>query len=61
MGDERGNVMQAVWNVLAGIEGECGGEISCTPWVDKDGKASYDERDLLEMVQGLRSESRPSC
>lgn len=53
--------MQAVWNVLAGIEGECGGEISCTPWVDKDGKASYDERDLLEMVQGLRSESRPSC
>jgi 2Fe-2S ferredoxin len=67
---DHGSVMQAaVRNDISGIEGECGGELSCatchvfvcSSWKDKVGDASYDERDLLEMVENTRPESRLSC
>lgn len=67
---EHGSVMQAaVRNDISGIDGECGGELSCATchvfvcgsWKDSVGEASYDERDLLEMVQDTRPESRLSC
>ena len=67
---DHGNVMQAaVRNDINGIEGECGGELSCgtchiyvcSTWTEKTGDASYDELDLLEMVQDARPESRLAC
>ena len=59
----------AVKNGVEGIIGECGGEMSCAtchvyvavPWSERLPPASLDERELLEMVDGLRDESRLSC
>jgi len=59
----------AVREGVPGIEGECGGEMSCatchvylpSPWKDKIRGASDDERDLLEADEGVTEDSRLSC
>ncbi|MFF3573832.1 2Fe-2S iron-sulfur cluster-binding protein [Nocardia jiangxiensis] len=59
----------AVRNGIPGIEGECGGEMSCATchvyiegeWRERILAPSNDENDLLEMVDDLRPESRLGC
>lgn len=63
-------VMQgAVENMVDGIVAECGGCCSCATchcyvdetWVDKVGEAGDMEKEMLEMVEGVRDNSRLSC
>lgn len=59
----------ALRNRVPGIIGECGGEMSCgtchvfvgEPWASQLPPASADERDLLEMTDECRAESRLGC
>ncbi|MDI2035894.1 2Fe-2S iron-sulfur cluster-binding protein [Paenarthrobacter nitroguajacolicus] len=59
----------AVREGVPGIEGECGGEMSCatchvylpSPWKEKIRGASDDERDLLEADEDATEDSRLSC
>lgn len=59
----------ALQNDVPGIIGECGGELSCgtchvyvdTEWLDKIDPQSEEERELLEMMNDVRPESRLSC
>jgi 2Fe-2S ferredoxin len=67
---ENGSVMQlAVRLGIHGIEGQCGGSMSCgtchvrvaPEWIDRVGYASEIERDLLEFEEGYSGLSRLSC
>jgi ferredoxin, 2Fe-2S len=59
----------AVDNDVPGIEGECGGELSCATchvhvapeWRDRLPERSEEEAELLEMVEDLRDDSRLAC
>jgi ferredoxin, 2Fe-2S len=59
----------ALQNDVPGIIGECGGELSCgtchvyvdAEWADKIDPQSEEERDLLDMMDDVRPESRLSC
>jgi len=59
----------AVREGVPGIEGECGGEMSCatchvylpSPWKEKIRGASEEERDLLEADDAATEDSRLSC
>lgn len=59
----------AVRNSVPGIEGECGGEMTCatchvhvpSPWKDRVRPPSQEELDLLEMVDDVTNESRLGC
>ena len=52
-----------------GIEGTCGGSLSCAPchsvgddaWVAATGKPSLDEEDMLDLAFGLEDNSRLGC
>ena len=52
-----------------GIEGTCGGSISCATchvvvdpeWVGATGKPSMDEEDMLDLAIGLEATSRLGC
>ena len=52
-----------------GIEGTCGGSISCATchvvvddaWVEATGKPSLDEEDMLDLALGLETTSRLGC
>jgi len=56
-------------NVVAGIEGECGGACACATchvyvdeaWREKVGKASEMEEDMLDFAFDVRETSRLSC
>ncbi len=65
-----GTVMEcAVENDVEGIDGNCGGVCSCATchvhvaaeWLEKVGKASEDERDLLEFEDNVNERSRLCC
>ncbi|MFT5906151.1 MAG: 2Fe-2S ferredoxin [Cryomorphaceae bacterium] len=65
-----GTVMEcAVENDVEGIDGNCGGVCSCATchvhvaaeWLEKVGKASEDERELLEFEDNVNERSRLSC
>lgn len=67
---ERGSVMElAVRLGVPGIEGQCGGSMSCgtchvrlsPDWAARLGPASPIEADLLEFEEGYSPESRLSC
>lgn len=59
----------ALQNDVPGIIGECGGELSCgtchvyvdTAWIGKVDAQSEEERELLDMMNDVRAESRLSC
>lgn len=59
----------AVRSGVAGIEGECGGELSCATchvyidagWAARLRPRSQDEEDLLEMVGNATEHSRLGC
>ncbi len=59
----------AVDNMVTGIEAECGGCCSCATchcyvdeaWIDKIGKASGLEAELLSATEAPRENSRLSC
>lgn len=59
----------AVRNGVPGIEGECGGELSCgtchvhvaEDWSDRLKPASDDETDMLEVVDSPSARSRLCC
>lgn len=59
----------ALQNDVPGIIGECGGELSCgtchvyvdADWTDRIEPQSEEERELLEMMNDVRPESRLSC
>jgi len=59
----------AVRNNVPGIEGECGGEMTCatchvhiaSPWKERVHVPSEDELDLLEMADNVTDESRLGC
>ena len=52
-----------------GIEGTCGGSLSCATchvivddaWVEKAGAASLDEEDMLDLAFNVESNSRLGC
>jgi len=52
-----------------GIEGTCGGSLSCATchvvvdpaWVEVTGKPSLDEEDMLDLAFGLEETSRLGC
>lgn len=52
-----------------GIEGTCGGSLSCATchvivddvWVEKTGAASLDEEDMLDLAFNVESNSRLGC
>lgn len=54
---------------VRGIEGECGGEMSCatchvhigSPWSEALPPMSADELDILEMTENYTDESRLGC
>lgn len=69
-GDEGESLMQvAVRNGVRGVDGECGGELSCatchvyvdSEWAAKLRPRSQDEEDLLEMVDEACDDSRLGC
>lgn len=69
-GNEGESLMHvAVRNGVPGIEGECGGELSCatchvyvdSEWVSKLRPPSQDEEELLESVEDVRDDSRLGC
>ncbi|WEK41474.1 MAG: 2Fe-2S iron-sulfur cluster-binding protein [Candidatus Brevundimonas colombiensis] len=59
----------AVNNDVAGIVGECGGDLSCgtchvhveREWMEAVGPAGADEHDMLEVVEDLQPNSRLCC
>ena len=59
----------ALQNDVPGIVGECGGELSCGTchvyvdpnWTGKVEPQSEEERELLDMMDDVRAESRLSC
>jgi len=69
-GNEGESLMHvAVRNGVPGIEGECGGELSCatchvyvdSEWASKLRPPSQDEEDLLESVEEVCDASRLGC
>ena len=62
-------VMEAVRNAGLGIEGTCGGCLSCatchvivdTEWYRKTGEPTEDEIDMLDLAFGLTQTSRLGC
>ncbi|MGI9520240.1 MAG: 2Fe-2S iron-sulfur cluster-binding protein [Hyphomicrobiaceae bacterium] len=63
-------VMEAAkLNLIDGIEAECGGACACATchvyvaaeWLDKTGKASEMEEDMLDFAFDIRDNSRLSC
>ena len=63
-------VMEAAkLNLVPGIEAECGGACACATchvyvdeqWVEKTGRASKMEEDMLDFAFEVREESRLSC
>jgi ferredoxin, 2Fe-2S len=69
-GSEGVSVMEtAVRNGVPGIEGECGGAMSCATchvhvapdWADAVGEPSGEESELLEAVDDLSERSRLGC
>ena len=68
--DAIGNLMEiARENDVEGIEGACSGCCSCatchiqvpTEWLDKTGRASESEMDLIDLESGTDERSRLSC
>lgn len=64
------SVMTAAVNGnVAGIEGECGGELSCgtchvylgEPWASQVPPPSPEEEEMLEVVEDQRPDSRLGC
>jgi 2Fe-2S ferredoxin len=65
-----GSAMQLALAIgVRGIEGQCGGSISCgtchvhvpQDWIDRTGQASAAEADMLEFEPGFGPTSRLSC
>ena len=63
-------VMEAAkLNLVAGIEAECGGACACATchvyvadeWIEKTGKPSEMEEDMLDFAFDVRDTSRLSC
>ncbi len=63
-------VMEAAkLNLIAGIEAECGGACACATchvyvdeaWIEKTGKPSEMEEDMLDFAFDVRETSRLSC
>jgi 2Fe-2S ferredoxin len=62
-------MMSALDNEVEGIDGNCGGVCSCATchvhvapeWLEKVGKATDDESDLLEFEDNVNERSRLSC
>ncbi len=68
--DAIGNLMEiALENDVEGIEGACSGCCSCATchvrvrpeWLEKTGRATESELDLLELESGADERSRLSC
>ena len=67
--DEGRTVMETGRDGGVGIEGTCGGSLSCATchvvvddsWVEATGKPSPDEEDMLDLALGLESTSRLGC
>ena len=67
--DEGVTVMEAGRDANLGIEGTCGGCLSCatchvivdTHWFAKTGGPSEDEEDMLDLAFGLTETSRLGC
>ena len=67
--DEGVTVMEAGRDANLGIEGTCGGCLSCATchvivkpdWFEKVGHPSEDEEDMLDMAFGLTDTSRLGC
>lgn len=66
----QGSVMQLALAIgVRGIEGQCGGSISCgtchvhvpPDWIARTGPAGRDEIDMLEFEPGFGPTSRLSC
>lgn len=59
----------AVRNLVAGIEAECGGACACATchvyvddaWTEKVGKPEPMEEDMLDFASNVKPESRLSC
>ena len=68
-GDEGVTVMEAGRDANLGIEGTCGGCLSCATchvivdadWYAKTGGPSEDEEDMLDLAFGLSDTSRLGC
>src|SRR5215203_1447868 len=65
-----GNAMQAaVWNAVAGIDGDCGGMSACATchvyvdpaWLAQVGAAGEAEAAMLELAEEVRENSRLAC
>ena len=56
-------------NGVAGIDGDCGGNCACATchvfiddaWIARTGKRTHSEEDMLNLVSGLRDNSRLAC
>lgn len=68
--DAIGNLMEiALEHDIEGIEGACSGCCSCatchiqvhTEWLEKTGKATESEMDLIDLESGTDERSRLSC
>ena len=67
--DEGLSIMEIGRDNGIGIEGTCGGSISCATchvvvdpdWVEATGKPSMDEEDMLDLAIGLEATSRLGC
>lgn len=67
--DNGTSVMEAGRDANLGIEGTCGGCLSCatchviidTAWFSKTGAPSEDESDMLDLAFGLSATSRLGC
>ena len=67
--DEGRSIMEVGRDNGIGIEGTCGGSISCATchvvvddaWVEATGKPSEDEEDMLDLAFGLEATSRLGC
>ena len=67
--EEGTTLMEAGRDNNLGIEGTCGGSLSCATchiiidneWYDKVGKPSEDEEDMLDLAFGLEPTSRLGC
>jgi 2Fe-2S ferredoxin len=59
----------AVWNNVPGIDGDCGGVAACatchvhvaSEWLARAGSAGVDERQMLELAEGVDESSRLAC
>jgi 2Fe-2S ferredoxin len=67
---DRGSAMELALSLgVRGIEGQCGGSISCgtchvhvpAEWMDRVGPATAAETDMLEFEPTFSSQSRLSC